>query len=160
VTRRARLKVVPRPAAAVLGQHRRPPQEFSERRRQSAQGARLLQRIPPAQRADDPLSDLALDAFARDQLQVLVRPVGLDADEHGVALRVNQPRQIIAPRPTKSMKIQHRKSLCGTTRFRKHPQNRVFDGARAISPSPTVEDGPYATTHLGAAGTETRRAKV
>jgi len=58
-----------------------------------------------------------------------------------VALRVNQPRQIIAPRPTKSMKIQHRKSLCGTTRFRKHPQNRVLDGARAILPSPTVEDG-------------------
>jgi len=71
--------------AAVLGQHRRPPQEFVQRRRQPAQGVRLLQQIAPAQRADDPLADLALDAFACDQLQVLVRPVGLDADEHGVA---------------------------------------------------------------------------
>jgi hypothetical protein len=53
---------------------------------------------------------------------------------------MNQPRQIIAPRPIKSMEIPHGKSHCGTTRFRKHPQNRVLDGARAISPSPTVED--------------------
>jgi hypothetical protein len=59
--------------------------ELAQRRGQAFEVARTLQEIASAQGADHALADLAVNAFAADQLEILVSSVLLDADEHGVA---------------------------------------------------------------------------
>ena len=72
-------------AGAMIGQDCRVTHELTQRCGEAFEIVGTLQQIASAQRADYALADLAVDAFAADQLQVLVSPVLLDADEHGVA---------------------------------------------------------------------------
>ncbi|MCY2951423.1 MAG: hypothetical protein NTU53_05525 [Planctomycetota bacterium] len=68
----------------MIGKHGRVTGELAQRGHQPGQGVGTLQQIASAQGSDDALADLAVDALAADQLQVVVVAVVLDADEHGV----------------------------------------------------------------------------
>jgi hypothetical protein len=69
----------------MIGQHRRVTHELAQGHGEAFEVVGTLQQIASAQRADHALADLAVDAFAADQLQVLVSAILLDTDEHGVA---------------------------------------------------------------------------